>query len=159
MPSARVQKTWAQIIKRAARGFLAALRTYHRSCAHHLWLQVANWESSITARVGRTNAMTAINTAKTVYMYNQWNHQLWERRKQKLRKLLPQIPLLEQFEYTFNQPKPRRQRFRRYVTPQGQSATQRGPQWWSIFLGSPCMKQRPICCRRNSLLPYPVSYQ
>ena len=57
--------------------------------------------------------MTAINTAKTVY--NQWNHQLRERRKQILQKLLPPVSRIRTIEY--NQPKPRQQRFRRNVAP------------------------------------------
>ena len=85
-PVAHLQKEWAQVIKRATWGFLASLRTYHRSCAHHLRLQATNLESSIVTWLGKTNGMTAINTAKSIY--DQWYCHLWERQNKKLKKPL-----------------------------------------------------------------------
>ena len=51
--AACLHKQWAQIIRRASKGFLAALKTYHRSCIQQLRLQATNLESSIAAQLGR----------------------------------------------------------------------------------------------------------
>ena len=55
-PTAHLHKQWAQIIRRATKGFLAILNTYHRSCAQQLRLQDTDLESSIAARLGEARA-------------------------------------------------------------------------------------------------------
>ena len=67
---------WACIIKQAIWKFLAALRIYHRSCANHLRVQVANLEANIDAQFGNTSANTIINDARSVY--TKLNYQLQE---------------------------------------------------------------------------------
>ena len=86
-PVARLQKEWAQTVRRASNGFLAALKTYHRSCANHLRLQATNLESSIAARLGETRVKTSTNIAKTVFA--KCDHRLRERRNRKLKYLFP----------------------------------------------------------------------
>ena len=66
-PTSRLQKDWARITRRAANGFLAALRSYHRSCAHQLRLQATNLEPSMVAQEGKARANRSINIAKEVY--------------------------------------------------------------------------------------------
>ena len=107
-----LEKEWSWIIKWAAWGFLAALRSYHRSYTHHLRLQAANLESSIVACLGRTNAITTGNTAnKSVYDTCKWDHRLWEWHKKKLHKLLPLDSQIEKIAY--NQSKQRQRRLSR----------------------------------------------
>ena len=84
---ARLRKEREQIVRRAANGFLAVLKTYHRSCAYHLRLQATNLESFITARLGETRAETSMNITKTVYA--NCDRRLRERRNRKLKHLLP----------------------------------------------------------------------
>ena len=108
-PAARLQKQWAQIVRRAANGFLAALKTYHRSCAYHLRLQATNLESFIAARLGETRAETSKNIAKTVYA--KCDRRLRERRNRKLKHLLPPDSRIRTIRY--QQQKKRRRRFRR----------------------------------------------
>ena len=86
-PATCLQKEWAPIIKQANCWFLASLRTYHRGCAQHLQLQIANLESSIVTQLGKTNAKTRINPAK--YVYDKCNHHLWECQKRNLRNSSP----------------------------------------------------------------------
>ena len=74
--AAHLEKEWTRIIKQAAWWFLEALKSYHRSCAHHLRLQAANLESSIVARLGRANAKATTNITKSIY--DKWDHLLWD---------------------------------------------------------------------------------
>ena len=125
-PAARLQKEWARIIRRAAIGFLAALKTYHRSCAHHLRLQAMNLESSIAARLGKTSARRSINIARTVYA--KCDNKLRERRNKKFKKLLPPDSRIKTIRYQqqksvdvdFKGERPRR----------GREATRMLPQLW-----------------------------
>ena len=86
-PTTHLEKEWAQITKRAAWGYLVALRCYHGSCTHHPRLQVANLVVSIFNCLWRRNALPTINLCKTIY--NTWTNQLQDGHKRKLNKLLP----------------------------------------------------------------------
>ena len=86
-PAAHLQKQWAQIIRWAAKGFLATLKTYHRSCVQQLRLQVTNLESSIVAQLGEAGAKRSKEIAKQVYA--KCDHHLRERHSKKLKSSSP----------------------------------------------------------------------
>ena len=55
-PATSLQKQWTQIVRKRANGFLAASKTCHRRCNHHLRLQATNLESFMAACIGETRA-------------------------------------------------------------------------------------------------------
>ena len=63
-PAARCHKQWAQIIRQAANGFLAALKTYHWSCGQQLRLQATNLHLSKVAQQGKARAKVSNEIGK-----------------------------------------------------------------------------------------------
>ena len=133
-PAARLQKQWAENVRQVDIGFLTALKTYHRSCAHHLRLQASNLESFIAASWGETRAETSRNIAKTVYA--KYDRSLWERRNKKLQHLL--LPNSRIRTIRYQQQKSEHDDFKGENSIQREwAATRKPPHLWCIFPRTP----------------------